>query len=84
MSHGENVVVLMNIYRSLKPGYFICIDSLDDNVIYRTNRLFHFFRGKIILTLQNMPRLRLIKRYEDVFSEIEVRFLVLCVGSSRY
>ena len=77
----ENQVVLMNIYNSLKPGgYFICIDSLDDNVIYRANRLFHFFRGKrSFSTLQNMPSLRLLKRYEEVFAEMEVRFFgALC------
>ena len=76
LSYGDNNVVLSNIYKALKPGgHFICVDSLDNNYIYRINRFIHFLLGeRSFSTLKNMPDLDLINRYRQKFSEVEVRF----------
>ena len=46
LSYGDNDLVLKNVYQKLKPGgYFVCVDSLDNNIIYRINRYLHYLRG---------------------------------------
>ena len=46
LSYGDNKLVLNEIYRVLKPkGMFICIDSLNENPIYKFNRYLHYLRG---------------------------------------
>ena len=50
------------IFRVLKTGgYFICVDSLNNNLIYRLNRYLHFIKGNTSLqTIRKMPNLNLI------------------------
>lgn len=76
LSYGDNIVVLNHIYRLLrKGGTFICVDSLNENPIYRLNRYIHYLRGERALgTLVNMPTLSTISSYQEQFTSCEVVF----------
>jgi ubiquinone/menaquinone biosynthesis C-methylase UbiE len=76
LSYGENILVMTEINRVLKlGGHFICVDSLNNNPIYKINRWLHFFRGdRTISTLKQIPTLKLINQYKHTFGEIEVRY----------
>lgn len=67
LSYGVLDKVLAEVIRVLKPGgSFICVDSLNNNPIYRFNRWIHYLKGeRTISTLINMPneaRLKVICR----------------------
>jgi len=66
LSYGDHKIVRNEIYRVLKyDGYFICIDSLDHNLIYKLNRFIHFIkRERTWDTISRIPNLKLIKSYE--------------------
>ncbi len=66
LSYGDNLLVLHHINRLLKPGgYFICVDSLNHNPVYRINRYIHFLRGdRSYSTLKRMPTIELIRQYQ--------------------
>lgn len=72
LSYGDNLLVLQEIYRVLKPGgSFICVDSLNHNPIYQANRLVHYLRGRRSLsTLNRMPTISLIQRYQSKFANM--------------
>ena len=76
LSYGDNEVVANEIYRVLKPnGYFICVDSLNHNPIYKFNRWIHFKRGRrSISTLRNMPNIKLIENYNTIFKSVNVKY----------
>lgn len=68
---------LMNeISRVLKPGgNFVCVDSLNNNPIYRLNRYIHFLRGnRSFSTLKRMPNLNFIKLMNQQFTDTKVKF----------
>ncbi len=67
LSYGDHDLVRKEIFRVLKhKGYFICIDSLNHNFIYRINRLIHFIKGnRSLSTIKRIPNLNLIKSYEQ-------------------
>ena len=68
LSYGEHDLVRREIFRVLKlNGFFICIDSLDHNIIYRLNRIIHFIRGiRTWLTISRIPKLKLIKSRSNI------------------
>lgn len=76
LSYGDNQIVANEIYRVLKPnGYFICVDSLNHNPIYKFNRWIHFKKGNRSLgTLKNMPNIKLIENYKTIFKSLKVRY----------
>ena len=76
LSYGDNVTVMAEIYRVLKPGgRFICVDSLNQNPIYRANRWWHYLRDRRSRsTLERMPTTALIDRYRQTFGEVQVEF----------
>ncbi len=76
LSYGDNAIVLNNIYQALKPGgFFICVDSLNNNWIYRLNRFFHYLTGRRSLsTLRRMPSTRLFEIYNKKFEEVTVTY----------
>ena len=76
LSYGDNVIVMNEIYRVLKTGgQFIALDSLSNNPIYNLNRLIHHFRGnRSKSTLERMPNIKLITRYEKKFGHVDVRY----------
>lgn len=76
LSYANNEVLLSEIYRTLKVGgYFICVDSLNENPIYRVNRYIHYCLGnRSKSTLSRMPKMKLIEKYIGKFSFGKVRF----------
>ncbi len=76
LSYGNSERVLSEIYRVLRPGgVFVCIDSLNNNPIYRFNRWIHFLRGdRSRSTLLRMPKLRSISSYVDKFGSASVEY----------
>ncbi|MBI5900176.1 MAG: GNAT family N-acetyltransferase [Rhodocyclales bacterium] len=76
LSYGENRKVMVEVIRVLRPGgVFVCVDSLNDNMIYRVNRYIHFLRGRRSRsTLKNMPSMRLIELYRANFEDVEVEY----------
>ena len=65
LSYGNHEIVRKEIFKVLKPnGYFICIDSLDHNPIYKINRLIHYLKGERRWeTISRIPKIKLIKDY---------------------
>ncbi len=68
LSYGDNQLMLSKIACLLKPGgFFICVDSLNHNPIYRINRYIHYLRGdRSYSTLLRMPTIDLIRQYQAV------------------
>lgn len=78
LSYGDNSRVRNEVHRLLKPnGLFICVDSLNDNPIYRINRWFHYIRGnRTKSTLINMLTVDNIRRFyaRDGFELVDIAF----------
>lgn len=76
LSYGEPHVVDAEIRRVLRPGgMLICVDSLNHNPVYRTNRWLHYLRGnRSRSTLKRMPDLARIKALGDGFSNVSVHY----------
>ena len=76
LSYGNNKLVLNEIHRVLKQnGIFICIDSLNENPIYKLNRYIHYLRGnRTKSTLKRMPDRKLLKDYERKFGITQINY----------
>ena len=76
LSYGEHTLVRDEIYRVLKPnGFFVCVDSLNHNYIYRFNRFVHYIRGnRTKSVIKRTPTLNLIKLYSQKFSIEKISF----------
>ena len=76
LSYGDNDVVMHEVFRVLKPGgFFICVDSLNHNPIYRLNRYFHYLRRKRSRsTLLRMPTMSMIGKYKHTFKTVHVKY----------
>lgn len=76
LSYGDNNQVLMEIYRALRPGgVFVCVDSLNENPIYRLNRWLHYLRGdRSKSTLLRMPTIRLLDDYGSKFETVDFQY----------
>lgn len=76
LSYGGNDLVMNEIFRVLKPGgIFICVDSLNENPLYKFNRWLNYKRGRRSLgTLTNMPTINLIEKYKTNFELISINF----------
>ena len=70
LSYGDNLKVREEIHRVLVDGgTFVCVDSLNNNLIYIMNRWWHFMRRRRTLsTLQRMPTLRYLEDFGARFS----------------
>jgi len=57
LSYGDKDKVISEVIRVLRPGgSLIIVDSLNNNPIYKLNRLIHYFLGRrTFSTLKNMP-----------------------------
>ncbi len=76
LSYGNNKIVMHEIYRSLKKdGYFICIDSLNNNPIYKFNRIVHVINARrSFFTIKNMPNINTIKNYKQLFKKTKLYY----------
>lgn len=76
LSYGDSEMVMKEIKRVLKPkGWFICVDSLNENPIYRANRFIHYLRGRRTKsTLVRMPTMKVLDRYKQEFEDVEITF----------
>jgi len=82
LSYGDHDTVLNEIHRVLMPGgFFISIDSLNNNPIYRLNRYVHYLRGnRSFSVIKRAPDLNLLQKYDVKFDSVDVRFF----GSISY
>ena len=76
LSYGNNKLVLNEIHRVLKQnGFFICIDSFNENPIYKLNRYIHYLRGnRTKSTLKRMPDRKLLQDYERKFGITKINY----------
>jgi ubiquinone/menaquinone biosynthesis C-methylase UbiE len=76
LSYGEPGLVNSEINRVLRPGgALICVDSLDNNPIYRLNRWFQYALGtRTKSTLLRMPNLLRINELSYGYSFVKVRY----------
>ena len=76
LSYGNPNLVFSEIQRVLRTGgTFICVDSLNNNPIYRFNRWVHYLRGvRTLSTLKNMPAIPEILKFHERFSRTEMSF----------
>jgi ubiquinone/menaquinone biosynthesis C-methylase UbiE len=76
LSYGDAKIVDKEIRRVLKPdGLFICVDSLNNNPIYRLNRYIHFLKGnRSKMTLKNMPSIKRVNALKRLYSNVEVNY----------
>lgn len=76
LSYGDPRLVDEEARRVLRPGgTFVCVDSLNDNPVYRLNRWLRYIRGeRTRSTLIRMPDLRRIEEIGRHFTSTEVRY----------
>tara|TARA_Y100000590_G_C15740485_1_gene1020124 strand:- start:3844 stop:4617 length:774 start_codon:yes stop_codon:yes gene_type:complete len=76
LSYGREINVDSEIIRVLAPGgKFICVDSLNNNPIYKINRYLHFRKGnRSKMTLINMPTIYRIKKLKNFYHIRDLRF----------
>ena len=76
LSYGNNIKCMNEFYRVLKPGgYFICVDSLNNNPIYILNRIINILKTKrSLFTLNNMPNQKTINQYRKLFQYSEISY----------
>jgi ubiquinone/menaquinone biosynthesis C-methylase UbiE len=76
LSYGYPDLVDAEVRRVLRPGgIFICVDSLNQNPIYRFNRWVHYLRGdRTESTLFRMPTMERIQSISMGFKSAEVRY----------
>ncbi len=76
LSYGDNKLVLNEIHRVLKTnGIFICIDSLNENPIYKLNRYIHYLRGnRTKSTIKRMPDRKLLSEYKNKFGITKINY----------
>jgi SAM-dependent methyltransferase len=76
LSYGETNRVKKEIIRVLRPGgSLILIDSLDNNPIYKLNRLMHYFFGRrTFSTLKNMPTVESLNDLTKTFKSTQIYY----------
>ena len=69
MSYADQKIVCDEIFRVLKKnGKFICVDSLNYNIIYRVNRYIHYLRGeRSKSTIRRIPGKYFFKTFKENF-----------------
>ena len=82
LSYGKSETVDYQIRRVLKSnGRFICVDSLNHNVIYRLNRFIHFLNGsRSKMTILNMPNINRLELIKENYNEVDINYF----GSITY
>lgn len=75
LSYGAPDIVFAEIYRVLKKGgHFVCVDSLNNNAVYRFNRYLQYLRGvRTADTIKHMPTVSSISGL-SLFSEVQSKY----------
>mgnify|MGYP001211070738 CR=1 FL=1 len=96
LSYGSSEIVDKEIFRVIKNGgYFICVDSLNENPIYKFNRYINYLlKKRTKMTFDNMPTNNRINKLRNMYSDIKVQyfgsisflgpFFSLFIGSNRF
>ena len=76
LSYVDIQSFLSEVTRLLRPGgWFVCVDSLNHNPVYRANRYWAYLRGRRTRsTLRRMPTLTTVAALQDTFIETEASF----------
>ncbi|MBC8489114.1 MAG: class I SAM-dependent methyltransferase [Bacteroidetes bacterium] len=76
LSYGEAKKVDSEIRRVIKPGgFFICVDSLNNNPIYRSNRYINYLANKRSkITILNMPTIDRLDALKNLYKSVDVIF----------
>jgi SAM-dependent methyltransferase len=76
LSYVEPTRFLAEVRRILRPGgWFVCIDSLNHNPVYRLNRYVQYLRGRRTkATLLRMPTLDTVRVLNQQFGAAETSF----------
>lgn len=76
LSYGNIDKIISEAQKVLKKdGLFICVDSLNNNLIYKFNRYIAYLIGKRSLsTIRQMPTVESIKKFETAFEVIEIKY----------
>ena len=76
LSYGSLDKVLSKAKQALKPGgYIICVDSLNDNPVYKIKRYIDFFRNRrSISTILNMPTIKSLLKFNGDFQVQDLKF----------
>lgn len=76
LSYGDNQITRNEISRVLKSGgKFLCVDSLNNNWLYKFNRYIRYYRGsRTKYTLRQMPDLLLLKNYTHSFTHVKITY----------
>ena len=77
LSYGSKNQIDNEIKRVIKPsGYFICVDSLNNNLVYKYYRLLQLIIGsRTKMTYLNMPDIKRLNKVRKMYSRSEVKFL---------
>jgi len=82
LSYFNHSKGLKEISRILTDGgYFICVDSLNHNPIYRFNRWLHYLKnGRTLSTLMRMPTIKIFNEFEAYLGQVEYKkfFGIFC------
>ena len=76
LSYGDSKIIDSEIRRVLRDGgYFICVDSLNNNPIYRFNRYIHvLMNNRSKITLANMPTISRINAIRNIYNKVEIEY----------
>jgi ubiquinone/menaquinone biosynthesis C-methylase UbiE len=76
LSYGQTDYVFNEIKRVLNfNGIFLCVDSLNNNFIYRLNRYIQYLKNKRAkMTILNMPTIRIINSKTKKYSNHSIQF----------
>ena len=76
LSYGDAKKVDSEIHRVIKPsGFFICVDSLNNNPVYRLNRFIHYLKKeRTKKTLLNMPTYQRIVSLRSRYKDADVNY----------
>ena len=76
LSYGDSKIVDKEIFRVLKEdGYFICVDSMNFNPIFRLNRYINYLRGfRSMMTLKNMPTVKRVRSLSKLYKKSSIQY----------
>ena len=84
LSYGKPNVVYNEIKRVLKPnGYFICVDSLNNNLIYKLNRYINYLIGsRSLSTIRHMPDIKKIQELKKNMNLKSITFFGVVIWTT--